>query len=334
MNSSHPSLSNQFDVVNKLSPYFRHVTVLTGSSITSSTQKNLNVLDFEWNKNKRVLSLIRFLKKFMELTVKNSYEVVFCHMNPRYSLIISPITKIFRKKHFLWYAHTSNPISLRICNKFIDGVITSTPGSCPIKNSQVFSIGQCIDQEMFPPLNSSQKNITRFIHIGRFDPSKNIDKIIDTIVNFKKEYPEITLTILGTPSKTESEKIAKYLKQTYFNEIQSGLLQFLPSVQRSKISATLENYDCFIHSFYGSLDKSILEATFSFKPVVTINQEYLKEFGSWSKIDNCTLGDELLALLNAPKIELNTELNVRLTKARERHSMKIWIRALVNILNS
>ncbi len=63
----------------------------------------------------------------------------------------------------------------------------------------------------------------------------------------------------------------------------------------------LQTYDCFIHSFQGSLDKTIVEATFLGLPVITINNEYRNIFGSWNLTNkgmNNSLKDEAQLLLN------------------------------------
>ena len=94
------------------------------------------------------------------------------------SAVTSPFTKIFGIKHYLWYAHTSKSIYLRFSSLFVDGILTSTYGSCPIQKSNTFVIGQSIKPQQFQFHNHTlQKNKINFIHVGRMDPSKEIEKI-------------------------------------------------------------------------------------------------------------------------------------------------------------
>jgi hypothetical protein len=99
----------------------------------------------------------------------------------------------------------------------------------------------------------------------------------------------------------------------------------------------LQTYDCFIHSFQGSLDKTIVEATFSGLPVITINNEYRKTFGSWNLIDtgmNNSLKDEAQLLLNLDFDKRQSEVNRRYEVALEQHELTGWIDRLVSILKS
>ena len=65
------------------------------------------------------------------------------------STFISPLTRVLRIRHYLWYAHTSNNIYLQISRALTNGIITSTPGSCPIKGRKVYPIGQAVDSKVF-----------------------------------------------------------------------------------------------------------------------------------------------------------------------------------------
>ena len=99
----------------------------------------------------------------------------------------------------------------------------------------------------------------------------------------------------------------------------------------------LQTYDCFIHSFQGSLDKTIVEATFSGLPVITINNEYRKIFGGWDLINtgmNNSLKDEALLLLKLDGDKRQSEINRRYEVAVEQHELTGWIDRLVSILKS
>ena len=99
----------------------------------------------------------------------------------------------------------------------------------------------------------------------------------------------------------------------------------------------LQTYDCFIHSFQGSLDKTIVEATFSGLPVITINNEYRKIFGSWDLSGtgmNNSLKDEAQLLLNLDGSKRESEVDRRYEVALKQHELTGWIDRLVSILKS
>jgi hypothetical protein len=79
----------------------------------------------------------------------------------------------------------------------------------------------------------------------------------------------------------------------------------------------------------------ILEATISKLPVITINQEYLKEFGSWrSSTDllSINLEEEFKSVTNLSEADLNKEVERRYLLAIEKHELSGWVDRLLNIL--
>ena len=166
--------SHQIELVNQLSAKFDQITVLTAQVGVCNTEKNVKVISFDWVEGKRVSSLLRFLKIFIKTIRSEKFTVLFSHMTSVQSAFISPITRIIRLKHYLWFAHTSNGIFLKVSRLLTNGIITSTPGSCPLKGSKVFPIGQSINSQKFKKKNSNTQSVKNLVHIGRFDPSKNV----------------------------------------------------------------------------------------------------------------------------------------------------------------
>jgi glycosyltransferase involved in cell wall biosynthesis len=252
------------------------------------------------------------------------------------STFISPITRLFRVKHYLWYAHTSNNLYLLISRVFTNGIITSTPGSCPIKGQKVFAIGQSVDSKVFNRKTKLETTITKLIHVGRFDPSKNIESIISGVKQLRDDHPALKLTIVGSPSSDKFQEYMELVKTKFVTDVQLGWLIFTPGIERRKIPDELKRYDCFVHAFQGSLDKTLVEATLSAIPVATINNEYIKEFGKWdsSKSNNdLSLTSELGCLLNLENTRIANEVDLRYEYAISKHDSEGWINRLVNVLD-
>ena len=127
------------------------------------------------------------------------------------------------------------------------------------------------------------------------------------------------------------------LKNKFKFEVNEGWLEFIPSIQRSQIPATLREESCFIHAFEGSLDKTLVEATLSGIPVATINKEYIESFGSWSNLNPLrplNLEDEFHALLSCDQVSLDNEISRRRKIAIDNHDLDGWITRLIGILDS
>jgi glycosyltransferase involved in cell wall biosynthesis len=250
------------------------------------------------------------------------------------SLIISPFTWLARKKHFVWYAHKSRPFALNIVYHLTSGILTSTPGSFPFSGKKIHPIGQGIDFQMFPPnIHREYKNLN-FVHFGRFDQSKNLLGIINALQIFKSKYPNLALTIIGTPARPESkiykEEIQDYIRENDMNE----WIEIKNSVSRALLSSELENFNIFIHNFRGSLDKTLLEATAMCLDVITTNLEFIKEFGSWSNFIQPNLLDEIGAYLDSSYEIRKLKGSERRKLVTEKHSYDSWVKKTSNILKS
>jgi glycosyltransferase involved in cell wall biosynthesis len=258
-------------------------------------------------------------------------------MTSTHSAFISPITKLLRLKHYLWYAHASNGVYLRVSKLLTNGIITSTPGSCPLVGEKIYPIGQSIDKNKFQKQQQTHYPIKNLIHTGRLDPSKNIDLIIEGVESLRKNYSELTLEIVGSPSSDLYKQYSQDLISKFSSHLYNSWLKFTPYIPREDLPKLLRDKDGFIHSFQGSLDKTLVEATFSGLPVVTINREYLNIFGSWESshtYDDLTLENEALVLFKMSEDEIKREVDRRYALAVSQHEVTGWVDRLVKILKS
>ena len=337
MDEKHQVFSHQIDLVNKLASQFDSVTVLTGHVGVCRVSENVQVINFKWVAGKRVSSLLRFLRIFLRIVIKNKYSVLFSHMTSTHSAFVSPITKLLRLKHYLWYAHTSNGVYLRVSKLLTNGIITSTPGSCPLEGEKIYPIGQSIDKNKFQKHQQTHYPIKNLIHTGRLDPSKNIDLIIEGVESLRKNYSELTLEIVGSPSSDLYKEYSQDLISKFSVAPYNSWLKFTPYIPREDLPKLLRDKDGFVHSFQGSLDKTLVEATFSGLPVVTINREYLTIFGSWGSshnYDDLTLESEALVLFKMSEDEIKREVDRRYALAVAQHEVTGWVDRLVKILKS
>jgi glycosyltransferase involved in cell wall biosynthesis len=250
------------------------------------------------------------------------------------SAIISPLTRLFAIDHHLWYAHKSFSPYLRWNQFWVKSILTSTAGSCPISNKKVFPIGQAIDIHTFPFLQKSRRELFRGIHLGRFDSSKKIEEIINSIQHLRNCGYPVSITQIGSPSSIKFQDYENKIRTKYQQAINENWLTISQSIPRANINSALANFDFFIHAFQGSLDKTLIEATLSGIPVVSLNSEYLIDFGSWAGKPEINLVDEYLALVALTEDQLSNELKRRHELAVSKHSLEQWTTKLISILKS
>lgn len=336
MDKSHPALAHQVDVVESLSRYFDFVTVITGQTNLkiSEIPENVQVVSTNWKPDSNIRNVLNFYKEFLNTIRGNKFTCVFSHMTLIQSLLIAPILRMLGVRHYVWYAHAQNSIYLRIVYFLSNGLLTSTKGSCPIRGAKVKYLGQSVDENIFNNklINRSGK-LYRGVHIGRLDPAKGIQEIIESFVICRKNNPKLTLTFIGNPSNRNSEKYISEIKHSWRSEIDSGSITFLPAIPRDEIPKCLSHFDFFIHGFVGSLDKTLVEATLCKLPVATLNIEYHNQFGSWPGCE-INLVSELNYILNCHEDKLMLEVENRRNLAIENHSRVRWIENLVTILRN
>lgn len=332
MDVSHPVLSHQVQAVNALALEFDEVLVLTGKIGACHVLPNVTVISTNWVPKQPVRNSVKFFFRAIPLLATKKFTSIFSHMTEVQSALIAPLTRILRVKHYLWYAHKSRSVYLIWCHFWLTGIITSTAGSCPFTGSKVHPIGQAIDTTDFSLRNLGVDPFTNFIHIGRFDPSKKIENIVLAVAQSRESGKDLRLTLVGSPSNQIAQSSASEIEKKYENAVLEGWLNFVPAIPRSTVSSYLLKFDVFIHSYAGSLDKTIVEATMLGLPVVTVNLEYLAEFGSWSGSANPTLLDEIQGLFSSSRTEVSRKIQERWELATKYHSLNHWTSELSRIL--
>jgi hypothetical protein len=331
MDRTHPALSHQVDVVEGLAKYFATVTVLTGSNSYSPRYRNIDVISSNWVQGKNLRNVLNFYYRFFLVIRRKRYSSVFSHMTLIQSSLVAPILRILNIKHYVWYAHAKKTFFLSWMYFWANAMITSTRGSCPLQGKKVIYLGQSVDPVQFPQRTSLRFPLTKCVHVGRMDRSKNLGEIISTVEELRVRFPLLTLTLVGNPSTPDSIKYVTDLKVSWEKALDSGWLTFEHAIPRAQVPEKLMESDIFVHAFSGSLDKSLVEATLTGMPVVTINQEYINEFGSWKNGDKL-LNIELTTLLEKSEGEVKREVHARLLLGVNKHSFTTWILRLTSIL--
>ena len=334
MDITHPVLSHQIDVVEKLAPNFRKVIVLTANPGDYKSHANISIHSTSWVSGNPIRNLLSLYCGFFRVINSESVDVVFSHMTDVQSALLSPLTRIFRIKHYLWYAHKHKSRYLAFANFFVDGIITSTAGSCPIGGPKTFPVGQGVDSSVFQfKVHDLPKRIN-FLHVGRFDSSKRIEKIIEFGVELKVLDIDFTLTLIGSPSNEKAQVYSKYILDKFGGKSDMEWLTFLPGVRRGELPGLMHLYDVFVHAYEGSLDKTLIEATLCGLPVVTTNLEYLQIFGSWGQGIGPTLKNEFLSLASKGSSDVRLEQIRRRQICSNHHSVESWIKQVNSILTS
>jgi glycosyltransferase involved in cell wall biosynthesis len=329
MSSESQVFAHQRLIVERLSENFDSISVITASPLTEKLTKNYQVVSTNWRVGRPISNVIRFYIVALPILIKNRNGIIFSHMTEVQSLLATPLCLIFNIRQYLWYAHTSNPLRLRILVPFLSGIFTSTRNSCPVRHHKVRCIGQSVDEQLSDCVDMpNYREEISFYHVGRLDPSKRVETIIEVVETIKNWGYSAKLDLYGAPSSNKTESYAKDLIETFTKSPYQDWLKFRGTISRDELISKSLTHQVFIHAFQGSLDKSLIEATLLKRYVITCNREYLGEFGVNVNLDHTDLDlliQQIKTFFSYSTAAKNNEISRRLEIAKAKHSLSNWV---------
>jgi glycosyltransferase involved in cell wall biosynthesis len=323
MDSGHPSLGHQFSVVTKLAKNFAFVEVLTTSYSGEVLPSNVMVTTVPWKSRHPFFNAFQLWFAFLKVCLKRTPNFVFSHMAPLNSIAVAPLTNLCRIPHTLWYAHAHNPKMLRLAVLLVNVVVSSTKGSFPFKTPKLLLIGQGVDAEIFARPKNSNESKFDFFYAGRMDSSKNIELIVRSLTQFKSNFPEIKLTLIGNGSSC------------FVSDLNRSWIEAKESIKRDQLPAEFVKHGTFIHAFIGSLDKVLIEAAMMKRPIISINPEYLREFESFSTSGLETdLDSQLRNYFNLDSERISQVVVKNYSISTSKHELTGWVTRLTKTIRS
>ncbi len=244
-----------------------------------STQFPKNVTICELGKQKGYSSYRRLLRlwEFFWKHYRES-DIVLFHQIPEHVIATAPFLLLWKKKTALWYAHKSVTTRLKIAEKLVDYIFSSSEAGFRLPSKKVFFVGQAINTELFrpPARNAFAEKSFRLITIGRIAPVKNYEIIIKACAILKETWNQPwSFSIVGGPIFPRDQEYLAALKKLVEEKGLGSQVHFYGSKPYSEVPHILEEHDCFINvSATGSLDKAVFEAMAEGLTVITSNEAY------------------------------------------------------------
>jgi glycosyltransferase involved in cell wall biosynthesis len=335
MSSNSLVFSHQRETVIALSKSFKSIDVLTSETCTLPLPANVRVTEIPWVKGSNVLNFLNIILVALPVLIKNRDSILFNYMTDVHAALLSPLAWLLRRRHVLWYAHASSSAYLIFSSFFVSKIVSSTPGSCNLRinRKKVVFINQGIKQTDFPFESRRFKSFHRLFYYGRFDRSKNIHLFKDLVIELNQKKITYNFEAFGQPVSLDSESYVRSLRTTSNSHRE---LKFQEPIPRKYIPEVSKKFDVFINLFTGSLDKTLIEVTLMGLPVVTWNQEFCNEFGTWSGAKPLNslafIKDEIYFLNSMDENEIQTEIWRRYQLAVKNHTFDGWIFRLLFVL--
>ena len=329
MNSNNQVFSHQRKIVLELAKHFDTIDVITSEEFIDSPINNVEVRSTRWKSGRALRNLWNFYVVAIPLIIKHRNGILFSHMTDVQSALIALPCRVLGIRHVLWYAHRTSSYYLRISYPFIHVLATSTVGSCPISGRKVVPLGQAVDASIVESMARLPSIPPQsWYHVGRIDPSKNIETIISAIGILHQNNPEVNLHLYGAPS---SEKFQGYFENLKLVHKRDNWITFHGQLNSSNLAEMSSRHDGFVHAFWGSLDKSVVEAIILKRIVVSANPEYLSQFED-IRVDELDILSEITRQLkivySEPSEKTMADIERRFEIARNSHDLEGWTKRL------
>ncbi len=272
-----PILGFVCEWIKALSRRLEKLTVVTLEHRGGDWPANVEIYSLGKEKNLgRLIRLGRFFQFANTRLAQDDYDLVFCHMSPKYLVFLSPWAKALAIPLTLWYAHGQVSFTLKTASRLANRIFTSTAQGYRLPSGKVSVVGQGIPIAQFDFTDSPDKGEqTKIVTIGRISPRKDL-------LTFLKAAAEIiNRRLIGKPRfylvggiiTPGDEPYLKRLRDFCRENNLEKQIDFIPACSPQDVLKWYCSGDIFVNtSKTGSLDKVILEAMAAGKPIITSNQ--------------------------------------------------------------
>jgi hypothetical protein len=145
-----PVLGFAVDWLKELRSRVDHLVVLTGRVGRVPASLDAEIISTDWIPGQKLRNVLRFQRRLLGLLHSQRPDAVFTHMAAPQGLLASPILRLLRIRHVLWYAHPQVTTTLRLAVACANSVVTSVAESFMLDSPKVNPIGQGIELSKFP----------------------------------------------------------------------------------------------------------------------------------------------------------------------------------------
>lgn len=215
---------------------------------------------------------------FWQLVLSQQVNGVFVHMIPKWAIAASPYCRLGAVPLMLWYAHGHVSPTLRVAERLVNAIVTSTPEGCRLDSAKVSVVGQGIDTAHFVPGEGAGNNDSfKIITVGRLSPVKNLENTIEVmrILVHEHHLTNVRLDLVGGPLRPGDEVYVRRLQHQVAECSLADHVRFVGIKTYDTIVPVYQDADLLLNlSQTNSLDKVALEAMACGTPVLTSNPAF------------------------------------------------------------
>lgn len=220
-----------------------------------------NVRVFSLGKE-RGISRLGYILNFYHLVwrERKTYDTVFVHMNQEYVLFGGLLWKLLGKKITMWRNHPAGSLLTRVAMFFSDKLFCTSKYSFTARSKKTVLMPAGADTELFQKNDRISRAPQSILFLGRISPIKNVDVLIDALLEVDQDGCSFTATVVGK-ALPKDEGYEAMIKDKAKPLLDKGKIKFVGSIANSKTPEIYNTHELFVNlTDSGSFDKTILEA--------------------------------------------------------------------------
>ncbi len=311
---------------------FSKVTVICLVEGEHSLSENVKVLSLGKDQNKSRLHYIFQFYKYLWLE-KNSYDVVFVHMNQEYALLGGIVWRLFNKKTILWRNHPNGNWITNIAVFLMNKVCCTSKESytAKFKKTSIMPVG--IDTGFYMPDENVQKIPNSILFLGRISTIKHPDLFMEACGMLKGRGVDFKATIVGDCSNEYQEYFESIKNRA--RELSLDNLDFKNGVPSKETVDWYRRYEIYVNATdSGSFDKTILESMACGSLVVVSNHALKREIDNkfiFEQNNASDLAQKLESILLYPEDKKKEEGQKLMNYCQNKHSLVLLVSSLNNL---
>jgi glycosyltransferase involved in cell wall biosynthesis len=260
-----------------------------------------------------VLRWWRYRTALDEALGRDGFDAVLAHMVPRYALLAEGPARRHGARLYLWYTHAAVDARLVRASNVVKKVFTASAASLRIDTPRRVVTGHGIDLHHFGRREEDPAVPARILAVGRLTPAKDPLTVLEAVRILRAEGRDLRLDLVGGGLTVADREYGERVRQAIARSGMETAVDLCGAVPYRDVARWYERASVVVNASHtGSIDKVVLEAMASRRPVVSCNEAVPPLLAAlagrehalaFAKGDAPGLARRVAALLDLPRAE-------------------------------
>jgi glycosyltransferase involved in cell wall biosynthesis len=215
---------------------------------------------------------LRYRSILREALVDDGFDAVLAHMVPRYALVAAGPARRSGARLYLWYTHAGVDARLKRALNVVERVFTASPESLRADTNRRVVTGHGIDLCHFDR-EEEPAQPPRMLAVGRVTPAKDPLTVMEALSILVAEGRDLHLDLVGGGLTVQDKVYEQEVRARGARRDIAERVTWAGAVPYRKIPLLYARSSVVVNSSHtGSVDKVVLEAMASRRPVVSCNE--------------------------------------------------------------